>query len=423
MIPAWFEGGYSHIWHPYTQMQVALPPLPVVGAEGSTLILADGQRLLDGIASWWSVCHGYQHPHLIAAIQTQASQLSHVMFAGLAHEPAYRLAERLAGLTKLERVFFSDSGSVAVEVAMKMAVQYWRNRGEKHRTKFLSFRRCYHGDTMGAMSLSDPERSLHMVYNGYIPKQYVWDIPCDEYSFNEFDALLSDIRKTTAAVIIEPLIQGAGGMVPHTADILAEIYRLCRKHDILFIADEIATGFYRTGMLFACQEAGITPDIMCLGKALSGGMLPLAATLASHEVFQAFLSEDRDKALMHGPTFMANPILCAVANASLDLFEQHPYALWVERIEQQLWQGLKPLQRFSTVKDIRVKGAIGVVELKELTSARADWMKQAFIAEGIWLRPFANMIYLMPALTMTETELAQLIQAIETILCKWGREP
>ena len=317
--PTWFDAGYGHVWLPYAQMQTVATPLPVIGAEGCRIKLADGRELVDGIASWWSVCHGYQHPHIVKAITDQAATLSHIMFGGLAHEPAYTLAARLAKLTGMQRAFFAESGSVAVEVALKMALQYWRNKGEPKRTKFICFNGGYHGDTVGAMSVSS-DSDFKTAYSGLTLKNYQLDLPHDEYSFAEFADTVAAIRGQVAALIMEPLVQGAGGMRFHSADILSEIRRVCRENNILFIADEIATGFGRTGNMFAVQEAAITPDIMCLGKALTGGHVPLAVTLASQEVFDAFLCTEHEKALMHGPTYMATPIACAAANASLDLF-------------------------------------------------------------------------------------------------------
>lgn len=409
----WFSQGYPHIWLPYAQMQTVADPLQVVGAEGCRIRLADGRELVDGIASWWSVCHGYQHPHIVGAIQEQAASLSHVMFAGLAHEPAYRLAQRLAKLTGMERVFFAESGSVAVEVALKMALQYWRNKGEPKRTKFICFNGGYHGDTVGAMSVS-ADTDFKNAYSGLTLKNYQLDLPHDEYSFAEFADTVAAIRGQAAALIMEPLVQGAGGMKFHSADILSEIRRVCRDNNILFIADEIATGFGRTGNMFACQEAGITPDILCLGKALTGGHIPLAATLASGPVFEAFLGPEPEKALMHGPTFMANALACAAANASLDLFEREPRLAQAEALEQQLYDGLKPFARHPAVADMRVKGAIGVLELNEGVDARA--MRPRFAAEGAWIRPFGNVLYLMPPFTISDAELGTLFKAIGTVL-------
>ena len=412
--PPWYQLGSPHIWQPYAQMQTAPAPLCVQSAEGCRLTLEDGRELLDGISSWWTMCHGYNPPAINEAVARQLKQLPHIMFAGLAHEPAYTLAARLCTVVPegLSRVFFSDSGSVAVEVALKMAVQYWRNQGDKNKTKFISFRHGYHGDTMGAMSLSDPDKSMHQPFSNYMPKQYIWDIPLDEFSFAEFDELLGEITRTTAALIIEPLVQCAGGMVFHSPDVLAEIHRICKKHDILFIADEIATGFGRTGSMFACEEAGFTPDILCIGKALTGGVLPLAATLTTEALFSAFLAESEGKAFMHGPTFMGNPLACAAANASLDLFEQQPLLDYVEKIEQQLREGLSPCRRMAGVRDVRIKGAIGVVQLDQSSPEIIARLRQHFIDHGLWLRPFGDVIYLMPPFIMKESELAALIAGV-----------
>ncbi len=413
--PEWLTQGWPHIWLPYTQMHTAQPPLAVVGAEGCRLKLADGRELVDGIASWWSVCHGYQHPHIVEAIQQQAAELSHVMFAGLAHEAPYRLAARLCDFTRMgmARVFFAESGSVAVEVAMKMALQYWRNKGEPKRTKFISFHHGYHGDTVGAMSVSS-DSDFKTAYSALTLKNYQLELPHDEYSFAEFADTVAAIRTQAAALIMEPLVQGAGGMKFHSADILSEIRRVCREHDILFIADEIATGFGRTGNRFACHEAAIEPDILCLGKALTGGHMPLAATLASPRVFDAFLSNAPDKALMHGPTFMAHAIGCAAANASLDLFEREPCIEQAEALEQALWDGLKPFANRPGVADVRVKGAIGVIEMQAGVDVRA--LRPALVEHGAWIRPFDNVIYLMPPFTISEAELNVLFSAIGKVL-------
>lgn len=416
-MPPWLTAGLPHIWLPYAQMKHAPTPLPVLSASGCRLTLADRRELIDGIASWWSVCHGYQHPHIVAAMQEQLANLSHVMLGGLAHAPAYRLAARLSALApgNLPRVFFSDSGSVAVEVALKMALQYWRNTGQPNKNKFICFRHGYHGDTIGAMSVSDPEDSLHKAFRSTIPMQYVLDIPSDEYALAEFQETLAAIAGSVAGLIIEPLVQGAGGMRFYSADILAAIRAACMANNILFIADEIATGFGRTGYLFACEEAGITPDILCLGKALTGGMVGLAATLTSATVFDAFYDDDRSKAFMHGPTFMGNPLACAAANASLDLFEREPRLAQVEAIETILRRELSPCYAYPTVRDVRVKGAIGVVELH---SEYMDFvgLRRRFSELGVWIRPFGNIIYLTPPLVIAEDELLQLTGAMHTAL-------
>jgi adenosylmethionine-8-amino-7-oxononanoate aminotransferase len=410
--PKWLEEGLQHIWLPYAQMQNGFAPLPVISTEGTRITLSNGETLIDGIASWWSACHGYNHPHILSAMQQQLGQMPHVMFAGLAHEPAFKLATRLSKLTGLPKVFFSDSGSTAVEVAMKMAVQYWANQHRKTKTRFVSFHNAYHGDTMGAMSVSDPENGMHHVYAPYMPMQYVVDLPADEYSFAEFEAVLKDNKKTIAGLIMEPLVQGAGGMRFHSPDIVAEIYRLCKEHEILFIADEVATGFGRTGSMFAYQQSGISPDLLCVGKALTGGTMTLAATLASEEIFNAFLGEELTKALMHGPTYMANPLACAAANASLDLFEKEPRLKQIEAIEAQMWAGLKSLVDLPQVEDVRVMGAIGVVELKNATWEQMFLLRQKFAEAGCWLRPFGNIIYLTPAFTIAKEDLETLLAVI-----------
>jgi adenosylmethionine-8-amino-7-oxononanoate aminotransferase len=413
--PAWFDAGLEHIWLPYAQMQTAPTPLPVIGAQGSKIKLADGRMLVDGTSSWWSVAHGYQHPHIVKAMQEQAGALSHVMFAGLAHEQPYTLAKRLCQFTRMnmQRVFFAESGSVAVEVALKMALQYWRNKGETKRTKFIYFANGYHGDTMGAMGVSS-DSDFKNAFSSLSLKNYQLDIPQDEYSFAEFADTIAAIRSQVAAIIIEPLVQGAGGLKFHSADILSEIRRVAREQDILFIADEIATGFGRTGSLFACHEAAIEPDILCVGKALTGGHAPLAATLTNQRVFDAFLSDDPSKALMHGPTFMAHAIGCAAANASLDLFENEPRLLQAELMEQALWDGLKHLHGREGVRDVRVKGAIGVIEFEGTPDIQR--MRAEVVNHGAWLRPFGNVLYLMPPLNIDDPDLAVLLKAADALL-------
>jgi adenosylmethionine-8-amino-7-oxononanoate aminotransferase len=415
--PAWASSGARHLWLPYNQHKLAPAPLPIIGTKDCRLILADGREIVDGIANWWTACHGHAHPVLVEAVQAQAAKLPHIMFGGLLHEPAATLAEKITAIAPvgLTRVFFSDSGSTSVEVAMKMAVQYWVNKGKVNKKKIIAFKHGYHGDTMGCMSVCDPDDGMHSTFSGYVPMQFHIDIPSDEYGFAEFDDLLSHIAPSAAGIIIEPLVQAAGGMIFHSADTLAEIKRIVKKHELLLIADEVATGFGRTGSMFACNEAGITPDIMCIGKALTGGMLTLAATLATDTVFNGFLSELPGRALMHGPTYMANPIACAAALASLQLFEQEPRLQQVQAIEDHLWHYLSPLQSLQGVKDVRVKGAIGVVELD--ACAVDIWNMRIKAAEmGAWLRPFSNIIYLMPSFTMQEEDIAFLSDVIGKLL-------
>ncbi len=414
--PPWLNEGWEHIWLPYTQMQTAALPEAVVGASGCRIRLADGRELIDGTASWWSMCHGYQHPQIVAAITKQAQSLSHVMFGGLAHEPAYTLARRLCETTDMgmARVFFAESGSVAVEVALKIALQYWRNLGQPKKSKFICLSNGYHGDTVGAMSVS-ASGEFNRAYDNLTHRNFTLEIPADEYSFAEFADTIAAIKGSVAALIIEPLVQAAGGFKFHSADILSEIRRVCREHDILFIADEIATGFARTGSLFACHEAAIEPDILCLGKALSGGHMPLAATLTSARVFEAFLGTEYERALMHGPTFMAHPIACAAANASLDLFAREPRVAQGEALEQKLWDGLKPFRDRAGVIDVRVKGAIGVIEM-ESDAENNQRLRQEFIARGVWLRPFGKCLYVMPPLVIMDDELGQIFEAIGAVL-------
>ncbi len=418
--PSWQRDGQDHVWLPYTQMLTTPPPLPVVKADGVRLTLADGRELIDGVAAWWTACHGYNHPHIIETTERQLREMPHTMFGGLAHEPAYNLAGRLAALLPgdLEHVFFSDSGSVAVEIAMKMAIQYFINRGVEGREKFVSFEGGYHGDTIAAMSVCDPENGMHGVFNGLLPDQHVVPLPRASGEMDSFARFLADHAGEVAGVIVEPLVQGAGGMRFHEPNVLATLRQLCDENDVLLIADEIFTGFGRTGSMFACEEAEIVPDIICLGKALTGGTIGLAATVARGRVFEAFLSDDPDAALMHGPTYMANPLACAAANASLDLFETEPRLEQVNALEQQMRRELEPCRAFRGVKDVRVKGAIGVVELDD--SRGRDWMKQRFTDEGVWLRPFGDVVYLTPPYIIDTDDLGRLTGAVVTVLREWS---
>ncbi len=319
--PEWLH--LKNVWRPYTQMKTAELPVPVVSASGVRLRLADGRELIDGVASWWTACHGYGHPHILKSIREQLEKMPHVMFGGLAHEPAYRLAARLAAMLPgdLNHIFFSESGSVAVEVALKMAVQFWLNQNER-RTNFVSFRGGYHGDTFATMAICDPEEGMHKLFRGVVAEQFVTELPDIAAKRDALDRLLAENRRDIAAVIVEPLVQGAGGMRFHDAGVLRKLKTLCDRHELLLIFDEIFTGFGRTGSMFACEQVGIVPDIICLGKALTGGTMPLAVTVASDRVYEAFLSDNPDAALMHGPTYMAYPLGCSAANASLDLLRK-----------------------------------------------------------------------------------------------------
>ncbi|MGC9269853.1 adenosylmethionine--8-amino-7-oxononanoate transaminase [Acidiphilium sp.] len=418
--PAWLTTGWNHVWLPYAQMQTAPLPLPVVRTAGSEIHLADGRILIDGIASWWTACHGYNHPHIIAAVAAQLAAMPHVMFGGLAHEPAYRLASRLAALLPalLERVFFSDSGSVAVEVAMKIAVQARLNRGARNRTKFLAFHGGYHGDTFATMAICDPEEGMHRLFAGMLQSHVIADLPRDPASRASFDALVERHHQELAGIIVEPLVQGAGGMVFNDAATLRHLRATADHYGLTLIFDEIFTGFGRTGTMFAHQRADVIPDIITLSKALTGGTSPLAATIVSRDLYDAFLSQSPGDALMHGPTFMANPLGCAAANAALDLFETEPRLAQVATIEAALCRVLEPCRAIPGVRDVRVMGAIGVVELESIDDPAA--LRQAFIARGVWVRPFRNIVYLTPALTIGAAQLQTLGMAVREVLADLG---
>lgn len=414
--PDWMARGQPHIWQPYAQMKTATPPLPVVRSHGSRLELADGRQLIDGVASWWTACHGYNHPHIAQAVRAQLDAMPHVMFGGLTHEPALTLARRLAALLGpgLDRVFYTDSGSVAVEVAMKMAVQFWLNHGERGRSRFLAFRGGYHGDTFGTMAVCDPDEGMHSLFRGMLAEHDIVDLPRDDAAMARLDAFLETRGPQLAGILVEPLVQGAGGMLLHDPEVLRRLRRLADRHGLLLIFDEIFTGFGRTGTLFAFEQAGIRPDIITLSKALTGGTLPLAATVASGRVFDAFWSDDPSHALMHGPTFMGNALACAAANASLDLFESEPRLAQARALSSALAAGLAPCRELAWVRDVRVLGAIGVVELDRIDDREA--LKRRLVEAGVWVRPFGNVVYLTPALTIAPDELDTLMRAVIAVL-------
>jgi adenosylmethionine-8-amino-7-oxononanoate aminotransferase len=416
VMPDWLADGLEHVWLPYAQMKTVTPPLPVERTHGARIVLADGRELIDGIASWWTACHGYNHPHIRQAVETQLAQVPHVMFGGLAHEQPLRLARRLAALLPgdLTRVFYSDSGSVAVEVALKMATQYWVNRGARTKNQFIAFNGGYHGDTTGAMAVSDPAASMHAVFAGLLPKQFIVDLPDDDAKADALDRQLAARAENIAGIVVEPLVQGAGGMTFHDAVVLKRLRALADKYDLLLIFDEIFTGFGRTGSMFACGQADAIPDIITLSKAITGGTLPLAATVATRKVFEAFWSDDPQKALMHGPTYMANALACAAANASLDLFEREPRISQIANIAAALERGLAPCRGLSGVKDVRVKGAIGVVELDHISDLNS--IRAHFIELGVFVRPIGNVIYLTPAFTISADELKILTDAVVKIV-------
>ncbi|GER06064.1 adenosylmethionine--8-amino-7-oxononanoate aminotransferase BioA [Iodidimonas muriae] len=409
--PIWYDPGVRHLWFPYTQMKTAQPPLAVSHTEKTSIHLSDGRCLVDGIASWWTAAHGYNHPHILAAIKNQLERMPHVMFGGLMHEPAAILAQRLAHHLPgdLDRVFFAESGSVAVEVAMKMAAQYWINQGQR-RHRFLFFRHGYHGDTLGTMAICDPDEGMHRHFRGILAQHIMGELPENPDKLAALDRLLAQHKSDLAAIIVEPLVQGAGGMRFHSAETLRALSRLAKKHGILLILDEIFTGFGRTGHMFACQKADLVPDIITLSKALTGGTLPLSAAIARRPIYEAFHSDDPDHALMHGPTYMAHALGCAAANASLDLFEREDRLGQARAIAQQMTAGLEPCRSAAACADVRVLGAIGVVELEQAPDIPR--LRDAFLARGLWVRPLGSVIYLTPALTIDPKSLDQLMQGV-----------
>ncbi len=410
-----------HVWHPYTSMTDPLPVYPVVAACGVRLTLADGRELIDGMASWWSAIHGYNHPVLNEAAHQQLDAMAHVMFGGLTHTPAVELSARLLELVPagLECVFLCDSGSVSVEVAMKMALQYWSVTGSPERRRFLTVRHGYHGDTLHAMSVCDPATGMHRLFPGALPQQLFADAPplgfdrpwCDT-DIDAFARLLWDNVESLAGVILEPIVQGAGGMRFYSPKYLQCVRELTRDAGILLILDEIATGLGRTGRMFAAEHAGVSPDILCVGKALTGGYLTLGATIAARAV--ATRVSGNGHVLMHGPTFMGNPLACAVARASIDLLTQSPWQQNVQRIERELTAGLAPCRDFAHVADVRVLGAIGVVELNESVAVAA--YQRAFVARGVWVRPFGKLVYVMPPYVMQSPDIDTLTSAIVEVV-------
>jgi adenosylmethionine-8-amino-7-oxononanoate aminotransferase len=417
---------FNNVWLPYTQMKhVDLPPL-AIKTKGCKITLNDGTKLIDGIASWWSVCHGYNHPYIIKKTKQQLKKMPHVMFAGLANKPAYQLANKLTNFVnrpdhhkKLAKVFFSDSGSTAVEVAIKMAVQYFFNQDEKTtKNKILSFTNGYHGDTIGSMSLCDSASGMHKKFAKILPKQFSQKIPHDQKELVKFTNFITKNQKNIAALIIEPLLQCAGGMKFHNPDILEKITKIAQENNILVIFDECATGFYRLGKKFAFYHTNITPDILLVGKALTGGIMTLAATITNEDIYNKFLDDSIDKALMHGPTFMGNPLACAAANASLDLFIKNDYSQKAQQIEKVFTEELAEFKQYKLIKNIRIKGAVATLQLHDVNWDFIFTLRKKLLAQKIWLRPFADVIYFMPPLTISKKEIITLVKATKQALAE-----
>ena len=413
---------HDHIWHPYSAMNSDIPVYTVESAQGVRLKLDDGRELIDGMSSWWSVIHGYNQPQINAALEQQIHKMSHVMFGGLTHEPAIKLSKQLLEITPapLQKVFYSDSGSVSVEVALKMAIQYWHAKGQAEKQHFISLRSAYHGDTFAAMSVCDPETGMHSLFKDIVARQYFVDQPqarfgepCSKNDISSMEKTLREHGNKIAALIMEPIVQGAGGMWFYSADYLKKAKRLCEKYNVLLILDEIATGFGRTGKLFAAEHANICPDIMCIGKALTGGYLTLAATLTTEEVANS-IDQGEPGVLMHGPTFMANPLACTVASASIELLLNSDWQKNIARIQKQLTAGFEVCKTFSHVNDVRVLGAIGVIEMKQPVNMKV--ITEAFVNKGVWVRPFGKLVYIMPSFIISDTDLSFLIDAIVAVV-------
>jgi len=422
LISSQLQFDRQHLWHPYTSLTDPLPVYPVTSASGVHLKLPDGRELIDGMSSWWCAIHGYNIPELNAAAEEQLKKMSHVMFGGITHEPAIALGKKLVDLlpNELDRIFFADSGSVSVEVAMKIAVQYQHALGRPERHKFLTFRGGYHGDTTAAMSVCDPIGGMHHLFSQFLPEHFFAKRPVtgfnervSEEEKRELEHFVAQHASHCAAFILEPIVQGAGGMRMYSPDYLRLVRQLCDEHHLLLIADEIATGFGRTGKLFAIEHADIIPDIICVGKALTGGYLSLAAMACTKQVAEV-VSNGEAGVLMHGPTFMGNPLACAIASKSLELLVDSPWQERIHNIERILKQQLQPLTNHSMVKDIRVLGAIGVVETKQAIDVAAA--QRFFVEQGVWVRPFRNLLYLMPPYIILEEDLRALTKALVQVL-------
>ncbi len=414
----WTQFDREHIWHPYSSFNNPPPVFPVIAADGVRLSLGDGRQLIDGMSSWWSAIHGYNHPALNQAATDQLSKMAHVMFGGITHPQAVKLCQKLVALSPpgLDKVFISDSGSVAVEVAIKMALQYWISRQQSGKHRLMALRSGYHGDTFGAMASCDPVTGMHHLFSKVLPQHFFVDAPTAGYDeqakedeLKSIEATMAAHHQEIAAFILEPIVQGAGGMRFYAPGYLRKIRELCDQYQILLIFDEIATGFGRTGKLFAAEHANVSPDIMCVGKALTGGYLSLAATLCTAEV-STVISQGEAGAFMHGPTFMGNPLACAIANASIELLLSQDWQSNINRLQEGLQRGLEGARKLPQVADVRVLGAIGVIELKEPVDLRD--VQSRFVDNGVWVRPFGKLVYTMPPYVMENDDLASLTEAM-----------